>query len=112
MESHRMSQSSRVILDDRPVRRDPAARRGPLALAIHDDLAAVEEEWRRFEAGADCTVFQTFDWLACWHEHVGRRNGVCPAIVVGRRDSVTLLLLPLAIVPGVVRRLTFLGSEL
>src|SRR5947209_3051298 len=42
-----------------------------IALRIHGDLAAVEAEWRRFEAVADCTVFQTFDWLATWHRHIG-----------------------------------------
>ena len=29
-------------------------------------------EWRRFEHIADCTAFQTFDWLAAWHRHIGR----------------------------------------
>ena len=40
---------------------------------IHSDLSAVEAEWRRFKAIADCTVFQTYDWLAAWHRHIGFR---------------------------------------
>src|SRR5689334_22780498 len=81
--------------------------RTAIELIIYDDLAVVEEEWRRFERRADCTVFQAFDWLACWYAHIGCRNGVCPAIVVGRLAHETLFLLPLAITPGTVRRLTF-----
>ena len=50
-----------------------------LVLRIHGDLANVEAEWRRFEAIADCTVFQTFDWLAAWHRHIGLRARVQPA---------------------------------
>ena len=37
--------------------------RANLSFHIYGDLAAVEREWRRFEH-ADCTAFQTFDWLA------------------------------------------------
>jgi len=44
-----------------------------LSLRIHGDLIAVEAEWRGFEQVADCTVFQTFDWLAAWHRHIGLR---------------------------------------
>ena len=53
-----------------------------LNLRIHGDLANVEAEWRRFEAVADCTVFQTFDWLAAWHRHIGLRARVRGAVVL------------------------------
>jgi hypothetical protein len=33
---------------------------GRFRLSVHDDLGRIEAEWRRFEAVADCTVFQTF----------------------------------------------------
>ncbi len=45
-----------------------------LSFHIYSDLAAVEAEWRRFERVADCTAFQTFDWLASWQRHVGERE--------------------------------------
>ena len=47
-------------------------------LTLHDDLAAIENDWRAFEERADCTVFQTFDWLSAWHRHIGVREGVKP----------------------------------
>ncbi len=85
-----------------------------LSLRIYSDMAAVEAEWRRFERLADCTAFQTFDWLAIWHQHIGRRDGVRPAIAVGRYgDGETAFLLPLCVVPGLsTRRLCWLGQEL
>ena len=82
-------------------------------LAVYDTLDVVEAEWRRFERDADCTVFQSFDWLSTWQRHIGQRENVTPLIVIGRRaGGEPLFLIPLALVPGRVRRLTFLGSDL
>ena len=85
-----------------------------LSLHIYSDFAAVEAEWRRFERVADCTAFQTFDWLATWHHHIGRRDGIRPAIAVGRYgDGQTAFLLPLCVAPKPwARRLSWLGQEL
>jgi CelD/BcsL family acetyltransferase involved in cellulose biosynthesis len=85
-----------------------------LNLRIYSDLAAVEAEWRRFERVADCTAFQTFDWLATWQQHIGRRDGVRPAIAVGRYgDGETAFVLPLGVAPArSARRLCWLGQEL
>jgi D-aspartate ligase len=85
-----------------------------LDVRIYTDLAPVEQEWRRFESVADCTAFQTFDWLAPWQQHVGLREGARPAIVVGRfSDGATAFLLPLCVVrERSVRRLCWLGQEL
>ena len=85
-----------------------------LALHICGDLAAVEAEWRRFERVADCTAFQTFDWLATWHHHIGRRNGVRPAIAIGRYgDGDTAFMLPLCVAPDFSGpRLCWLGEDL
>ena len=83
-------------------------------LAIHDDLAAVERDWRAFEQIADGTVFQSYDWVSLWQHHIGRRNGVQPIVVTGRdRQGQLLFLLPLGIERGgLARRLTWLGTEL
>jgi CelD/BcsL family acetyltransferase involved in cellulose biosynthesis len=117
-----MIQSSGAVLE-RPLARglpsmapasadSTAASRG-VELALYDSLDAIEAEWRRFEQEADCTVFQSFDWLSTWQRHIGQRRNITPVIVAGRRpDGELLFLIPLALVPGVVRRLTFLGSEL
>lgn len=88
--------------------------RSPIALTVFEDLSAIEPDWRRFEQHADCTVFQTFDWLSTWQQHIGARHGVRPAIVVGR-DAVggIVFLLPLSTrSSGFARELTWLGTEL
>ena len=87
---------------------------GNIRIAVYENLSAIERDWRAFEPHADCTVFQSFDWLATWQRHIGARNGVRPAIVVARDGEGTILfLLPLAVRPaGFARELTWLGSEL
>jgi D-aspartate ligase len=84
-----------------------------LGLSIHGILAEVESEWRRFQEIAECTGFQTFDWLATWDQHIGQRAGVQPAIVVGRfADGTTAFILPLAIErKGSARRLCWFGQD-
>lgn len=86
----------------------------PIALSVHEDLGALEHDWRTFEATADCTVFQTFAWLSTWQRLIGARNDVRPAIVVGRGPGGGILfILPLATRPlRSARELVFLGSEL
>jgi CelD/BcsL family acetyltransferase involved in cellulose biosynthesis len=89
------------------------ATRPAIEIAIHHQLEAVEAEWRSFERTADCTAFQAFDWLAAWCRHIGPLVRAQPAIVVGRDEAgATLFILPLAVTPGMVRRLTWLGSDL
>jgi CelD/BcsL family acetyltransferase involved in cellulose biosynthesis len=85
-----------------------------IRLAVHDDLASIELDWRAFEQVADGTVFQSFDWLSIWQQHIGSRNGIAPVIVTGRDSHGHLLfLLPLSIARGgFARRLTWLGTEL
>jgi CelD/BcsL family acetyltransferase involved in cellulose biosynthesis len=84
-----------------------------LGIVIHDNLDAAESEWRRFEEIADCTAFQSFDWLATWHRHIGRPDSVRPVIVVGSyADGETAFILPLAIVrKRAIRRLCWFGQE-
>ncbi len=101
----------------------PAAERAPVRatvgsgdtrIAVHEDLAAIGADWRAFEAQADGTVFQCFDWLATWQRLIGARQGVRPAIVIVYDGAGTLLLLlPLAVrAAGPARELTWLGSDL
>jgi CelD/BcsL family acetyltransferase involved in cellulose biosynthesis len=81
---------------------------------IHTSLAAVEEEWRRFEQAAVVTPFQSYQWLAAWHRHIGIRGGVVPLIVVGRfATNEIAFILPLGIDRGSpLRRLCWLGQDL
>ena len=84
-----------------------------IRLTVEDDLGAAEHDWRAFEAQADLTVFQTFDWLSTWQRHIGSLTGVRPAIVVVRDAAGILCLLPLATQDGTfMRELSFLGSDL
>ncbi len=85
-----------------------------LSLRIYGELAAIEPEWRRFERQADCTAFQTFDWLAAWQRNVGLREDARPAIAVGHfGDDETAFLLPLCVMPEPsAKRLCWLGQEL
>jgi CelD/BcsL family acetyltransferase involved in cellulose biosynthesis len=101
------------LMPDRSRAPAPAVRLD-VRLSIHDDLAAIESEWRAFERNADCTVFQTFDWMSTWHRNIGARHGVTPVIVAGRDSAGALLfILPFAIeAGGLVRRLTWFASGL
>lgn len=93
-------------------------RRGQLPdrvrLGITSDLAAVERDWRRFQEFTDCTVFQTFDWLAAWQKHIGAPRGIKPVIVVGRfADGGMAFLLPFCLDRHAgLRRLRWLGHDL
>ena len=55
-----------------------------IRLSVHEDLTAIEREWREFEQRADATVFQTYEWLATYQRHIGARRGVRPAVVIAR----------------------------
>jgi CelD/BcsL family acetyltransferase involved in cellulose biosynthesis len=101
------------VVEDAPAL-SPAAASGDVRIDVYEDLAAIERDWRAFEPQADCTVFQSLDWLAAWQRHIGVLNGVTPAIVVGRDGAGAIqILLPLAVrKAGLVRELTWLGAEL
>ena len=97
-----------------PCQRPRTADVAVIRLDIVEDLAALEAEWRVFETVADCTVFQTWAWLAKWQRHIGATEGTRPVVVTGRdAASALLFILPLAIERrGLVRRLTWLGGAL
>jgi CelD/BcsL family acetyltransferase involved in cellulose biosynthesis len=105
-------------LDYRSAERPPAAAAAPvvmpLVVDLHHDLQALRDEWIAFEDTADCTVFQTFEWLAAYQLHVGERQGETPCVVVVRgADNAIVLIVPLAVrQTGLARELTFLGSDL
>ena len=92
---------------------EPSASRA-LQFAVTHDIAQLAAEWRAFEQYADCTVFQSYDWLATWQAHIGTLTKTVPAIVTARRPSGELaFILPLAVQPGrLARRLVFLGRDL
>ena len=120
-----MAQTNQVLIHARAepseaplraqVRRDAQRVSGSaFQLSVTSDLSALEREWRKFEQYADCTAFQSFDWLQTWQRCIGARRGMVPAIVVGRQAGGDLaFIFPLAVEQGrLARRLTFLGREL
>jgi CelD/BcsL family acetyltransferase involved in cellulose biosynthesis len=88
------------------------ALRPDVQLSLHSGLVEVEAEWRTFEMQADCTAFQSFDWLSAWQRHIGTGEGRQPAIVVGRQNGQTLFILPLMLSAGTLRRVEWLGEFL
>jgi CelD/BcsL family acetyltransferase involved in cellulose biosynthesis len=115
-----MNQTMRAALerdlDTRAAGREFAAPvvalRPDIQLSLHGDLAEVEAEWRAFEVQADCTAFQSFDWLSAWQRHIGAGEGRQPAIVIGRQNGQTLFILPLMLSTGALRRVEWLGEFL
>ncbi len=93
---------------------EPSDASASVALELREDLASLQPEWTVFQRTGACTVFQTFEWLSKWQQHVGNLRGIRPAIVLGRdAHGVLLFILPLAIeTHGPIRRLTWLGAEL
>lgn len=117
-----MTQTMRAALerdlDARVTGRDLAAAlpvnalRTDIQLSLYGDLAEVEQDWRAFEAQADCTAFQSFDWLSTWQRHIGAGEGRRPAIVIGRQGGGILFILPLMLSAGALRRVEWLGDFL
>jgi CelD/BcsL family acetyltransferase involved in cellulose biosynthesis len=117
-----MARMTRLALDERievafpdrdnALNSDTADLGADIRLSLHDGFSEIEPEWRAFEAQADGTAFQSFDWVSAWHRHIGAREGVTPAIVIGRQRGRILFILPLALQPGTLRRVVWLGSFL
>lgn len=70
---------------------------GASSVLVLEDLAAAAPMWRELERnGALLSPYQRFEWVAQWYEHVGRREGALPLIVVGfDRDARPQFILPL-----------------
>ena len=85
-----------------------------LQVSLHARLDDIEAQWRRFERRADCTPFQTFDWLDTWQRNIAKHSAVQPVIVVATfADGTIACMLPLAIErKHGVRRLCWLGQDL
>jgi CelD/BcsL family acetyltransferase involved in cellulose biosynthesis len=99
----------------RPQQRPAAATTwSGIEIQVFGDLTGVGAQWKEFERKADCTVFQSYNWLAKWQQHIGARTGTSPAIVFGRAaDGDLFFIMQFAIAQrGPVRCLTWLGSEL
>lgn len=100
--------------DDAPHDRPRAAVRPCVVdIEIHRGIAALEEEWKAFEARAAGTFYQTYAWCAAWQATIGKETGAEPVIVTGRDQMGRLLfLLPFSLSRRRgCRLLEWLGSE-
>ena len=80
---------------------------------VFSSFEQAEEAWRALEGNAVGTAFQSFDWLAIWHEHVGQHEGVEPAIAVVSRGGHPIMLAPFGIERHLgLKRLVWLGGRL
>ncbi|MDR3499650.1 MAG: GNAT family N-acetyltransferase [Parvibaculum sp.] len=94
----------------RVVARTRARARARLGVTLLTDFADAEDQWRRFEAEAFGTGFQSFDWLSAWHAHAA--EGVEPAIAFVSLDGETIMLAPFGIERRMgLRCLVWLGGR-
>ena len=118
-----MTTAAQTVFDAQPeadfasttARRDAASSAdADVRLALDAEIGHLEGEWREFERHADCTAFQSYDWISTWFRTIGVRKVTTPVVVTGRDQANRLLfILPLAIEPfGAARRLTWLASDL
>ena len=91
------------------------ARRAPasLRLTLYDRFETIEAEWRRFERIADCTPFQTYDWLLTWQRHIANADVQPVVALASYATGETAFLLPLAVDrKRAGPRLCWLGQDL
>lgn len=85
-----------------------------ILISVHEEFAPLKSVWQTLERGGDCTVFQSHTWLSAWQRHIGTKQGVKPAIVVGwDSEGDALFIFPLGIERGTIcRKLSWLGGDL
>ena len=91
-----------VSFDGRAIRFEVAAFARP---------SDIEREWRQLESSGVGTVFQRYDWVDAYAQHVLPHEGAQPVIVLGRLGGNLAFVLPLAITTiGPVRVATWIGG--
>ncbi len=83
-------------------------------VSVHDEIEPLKAVWQALEQSGDCTPFQTFAWTSAWQRHIGTKQGVKPAIVVGwDSEGGALFIMPLGLEPGLLcDKLVWLGGDL
>lgn len=66
-------------------------------VTVHNHYAELEAIWRRMETEGHCTIFQTFDWAACWYDTAISSGETEPLIVVVSREESPVWILPLCL---------------
>lgn len=100
----------RTVLRQSPPRLRVAAASG---IMIYGSFVEAEEVWRAFEAEAQGTAFQSYDWLSVWHAHVGVKEGIQPVIVTVARGGHVVMLAALGLEWHMgLRRIVWLGGRM
>ncbi|GEM_PF-898574 len=82
--------------EQKPVAAAPVS--GKWKVSLHDNYYGLESIWRRLETEGHCTVFQMYDWVACWYDTVVSNSEAEPLIaVVYKEDSSPAWILPLCV---------------
>jgi CelD/BcsL family acetyltransferase involved in cellulose biosynthesis len=91
----------------------PPLHADDLTLRFCTDLDEARAQLDALASEGQQTAFQNFVWLAAWQRHIGQNLGTVPALVVGSdREGAVLFLLAFGLeTRGLVRRLTWLGSD-
>jgi CelD/BcsL family acetyltransferase involved in cellulose biosynthesis len=67
----------------------------PVKVDVFSSLEDARDVWSEFQHGGRSYVFQTFEWLSNWFEHVGRIRAVEPCLVsVRSRSGAPLVFFP------------------
>ncbi|MGZ9097468.1 MAG: GNAT family N-acetyltransferase [Micavibrio sp.] len=70
----------------------------PWKTTIHKNYAGLELLWRRLEAEGLCTVFQTYDWAACWYDTAASCGEAEPLIAVVFNENIGMVwIMPLCL---------------
>ncbi len=70
----------------------------PIHVEIFERFEDAEPRWRHYQGRFDHYVYQTFEWISHWHEHIGGRRGISLCLVDIRDvDDTPLAFLPLGI---------------
>ena len=66
-------------------------------VTVHKNYAELEALWRRMETEGHCTIFQTFDWAACWYDTATTSGDTEPLIILVSKEESPVWILPLCI---------------
>ncbi|MGB5093162.1 MAG: GNAT family N-acetyltransferase [Parvibaculum sp.] len=100
----------RAVLNQSPPRLRVASASG---IMIYDNFVGAEPVWRAFEAGAQGTAFQSYDWLSVWHAQVGVKEDIQPLIVTVTRGGHVVMLAALGLEWHMgLRRIVWLGGRM
>jgi CelD/BcsL family acetyltransferase involved in cellulose biosynthesis len=100
--------------ENSPVRQQNRAGRPEILLSVHEDIEPLKEVWQVLERDGDGTPFQSYLWVSAWQRHIGTKQGIRPAIVVGwDNEGGALFIFPLGVQRGFVcNKLVWLGGDI